>query len=153
VKRFAGGVSFQVGLNSLLGHEVIERFDRPPPPGIDPHRRDPQAGGKFDLVHGFLNICPPKVGVGRDEPLMRREPHQGQAQRMSLRFELVDGRGRLVLHLNMKDLDPIKPHRRRFLDASRHPQPLAPELPERVSRNADRVTPTNRLDLSRAGVS
>ena len=131
-------------LDPLLGHEVVERLDRAPAAGVDPHRGDAQPVGQVDLVERLLDVGAPQVRVGGDEALVGREAHQGQAERVGLALDLLEGGVGLVLHLDVEDLDAVEPHRGGLVDAGRDAEPLAPELPERVGRDADRVAPTPR---------
>ena len=66
--------------------------------------------------------------IGRDEPLMRGEPHQGQPQRVGLTLDLLEGGVRLVRHLDVQDLHAVEPHRRGLVDALR-------DVTRRPSRN------------------
>ena len=74
---------------------------------------------------------------------MRRKPHQGQPERVRLALDLLKRGVRLVLHLNVKDLDAVEPHGRGLVDAlrDRDPPRSFAELPERIRRDADRVWP------------
>ena len=53
----------------------------------------PSRAGQLDLVERLLDVGPPEVGVGVDEPLVGREAHQGQAQRVGLALDLLDRGG------------------------------------------------------------
>ena len=63
---------------------------------------------------------------------------------MGLALDLLERGVRLVLHLDVEDLDAVEAHRRGLVDAVRDAQPLAAELPERIGRDADRVPPSGR---------
>src|SRR5262249_32259039 len=52
-------------------------------------------------------------------------------------LDVVDGGLRFVHHLDVKDLDAVEPHGGCPVDAGLDPEPLAAELPEGVSRDAD----------------
>src|SRR5437868_6730561 len=64
---------------------------------------------------------------------------------MGLALEPADRGVRLVVHLDVEDLDAIEPHRGRLVDAGGDPEPFAPELPEGVGRDADRMAPACRV--------
>ena len=138
-ERLLVGVALQGRLDPLLRHEVVERLDRAPAAGVDPHGGDAQPVGQVDLVERLLDVGAPQVRVGADEPLVGREAHQRQAERMGPALDLLEGGVGLVLHLDVEDLDAVEAHGGGLVDAGLDAEPLAPELPERVGRDADRV--------------
>ena len=98
-------------------------------------------------------LCLPLLAVGRDEPLVRREPHQRQPERVRLAFDLLKRGVRLVLHLDVQDLDAVEAHRRGLVDAVGDVEPRAfAELPEGIRRDADGVWPPRSVSDSRAGI-
>ena len=146
-ERLVVGVTGQRRLDSLLGHELVERLDRTPTAGVDPHGRDAEPVGQVDLVQSFLNVIMPLLPIGCHETLMGRKAHQGQPKRMSLAFELLKGGVRLVLHLNVEDLHAIEAQGGGLIDAlrDRDPPGSLAELAEGIGRDADRVSPTRAV--------
>src|SRR5262245_30891905 len=123
-------------LDPLPGHQLVERFDRSPPTGVDPHRGDAQEGCQLDLLKRLLDLGSPQAIVRAHEALMRREAHQGQAERMGPPLDSADRGARLVLHLEVEDLDAVEAHRGRLVDTGLDAGPIAPKLPKGVSRRA-----------------
>src|SRR3954451_6783481 len=133
-------MALQRWLDALPGHEVVERLDRAPAAGVDPHGGDAQPVGQVDLVERLLDVGAAQVLVGAYEALVGREAHEAQAQRVGPALDALEGGVRLVPHLDVEDLDAVEAHGGGLVDAVLDPESLAPELPEGVGRDADRVT-------------
>ena len=76
---------------------------------------------------------------------MRREAHQIQAKQKRPALDLLQRRGRFILHLHVQEFDAVESHVRRVIDALLDRAQLRIfELPERVRRNADAIGPPRR---------
>ena len=132
------GVPLESRLVSVRGHQVVERTDRPPAPGIQADGRDAHLVREVDAVLRVIDCPLPLFRAGIDEVLMNRKHREGESQIPGATLEVVHVRLRFVAHLAMQDFDPVEPQAGSMVDDLLDRVLLFREVPVRIGRDRQR---------------
>ena len=130
-------VAFDRRLIAFHLHQIIERRDGVPAPGIQTDAGNTEARGEFNAADGVLHRLLTLIGLLGNEILVNREHRQREPVAECGLFELPDIGRRFVGHLPMKNLDAVEPEPRGVVDDLLDRVLRVPEVPIRIGRHRE----------------
>jgi hypothetical protein len=131
------GVALDRRLVALDLHQVVERLDGVPAPGVEPDRRHAEPGGERDALLRVVDRGLALRRVGRHEVLVNREHRQRQPVDERRSLELVEVGRRLAVHLPVEQLDAVEAEAGRLFDDLLDGVLLLLEVPVGIGRHRE----------------